>query len=224
MGFAGPVGLRGVDRIYADYEHAAGNDWIAGANRADAHVRHLDLHRDVTLPIEWADIRNAVAGDPCPCCGRPVELKRGIEVGHIFKLGTKYSESMKAVFLDENGREKPMIMGCYGIGVSRVVAACIEQPRSAQKPTKSMPFSRNWGWKCCTTTVRNAPASSSRTPISSACPPRLSWAARASPAGRWKPRTAVPGKNPLCPPRPLPTPSPASGREFLTVGRDKERP
>lgn len=127
MGFAGPVGLRGVDRIYADNELAAGNDWIAGANRADAHVRHLDLHRDVTLPIEWADIRNAVAGDPCPCCGRPVELKRGIEVGHIFKLGTKYSESMKAVFLDENGREKPMIMGCYGIGVSRVVAACIEQ-------------------------------------------------------------------------------------------------
>ena len=127
VGFAGPVGLRGVDRIYADNELAAGNDWIAGANRADAHVRHLDLHRDVTLPIEWADIRNAVAGDPCPCCGRPVELKRGIEVGHIFKLGTKYSESMKAVFLDENGREKPMIMGCYGIGVSRVVAACIEQ-------------------------------------------------------------------------------------------------
>lgn len=127
VGFAGPVGLRGVDRIYADNELAAGNDWIAGANRADAHVLHLNLSRDVTLPLEWADIRNAVAGDPCPCCGKPVELKRGIEVGHIFKLGTKYSESMKAVFLDENGKEKPMIMGCYGIGVSRVVAACIEQ-------------------------------------------------------------------------------------------------
>ncbi len=126
-GFAGPAGLKGVDRIYADNELKSGNDWIAGANKADAHVRHLNLLRDVTLPLEWVDLRNAVAGDPCPRCGRPVELKRGIEVGHIFKLGTKYSESMRAVFLDENGKERPMIMGCYGIGVSRVVAACIEQ-------------------------------------------------------------------------------------------------
>lgn len=127
VGFAGPVGLGGVDKIYADNELIAGNDWIAGANKADTHIRHLSLGRDVSLPLEWADLRNIVAGDPCPCCGKPVELKRGIEVGHIFKLGTKYSESMKAVFLDENGKEKPMIMGCYGIGVSRVVAACIEQ-------------------------------------------------------------------------------------------------
>lgn len=127
VGFAGPVGLGGVDRIYADNELIAGNDWIAGANKADTHIRHLSLGRDVSLPLEWADLRNIVAGDPCPCCGKPMELKRGIEVGHIFKLGTKYSESMKAVFLDENGKEKPMIMGCYGIGVSRVVAACIEQ-------------------------------------------------------------------------------------------------
>ncbi len=127
VGFAGPVGLGGVDRIYADNELIAGNDWIAGANKADTHIRHLSLGRDVSLPLEWADLRNIVAGDPCPCCGKPVELKRGIEVGHIFKLGTKYSESMKAVFLDENGKEKPMFMGCYGIGVSRVVAACIEQ-------------------------------------------------------------------------------------------------
>jgi len=127
VGFAGPVGLGGVDRIYADHELKAGNDWIAGANKAETHVLHLDLDRDVTLPVEWADLRNAVAGDPCPCCGKPLELKRGIEVGHIFKLGTRYSEAMKAVFLDENGKEQPMIMGCYGIGVSRVVAACIEQ-------------------------------------------------------------------------------------------------
>ena len=127
VGFAGPVGLQGVDRLYVDNELAAGNDWIAGANKADAHVLHLNIGRDVILPVEWADIRNAVAGDPCPCCGKPVELKRGIEVGHIFKLAIRYSEAMKAVFLDENGKEKPMIMGCYGIGVSRVVAACIEQ-------------------------------------------------------------------------------------------------
>ena len=127
VGFAGPAGLRGVDKIYADKELMAGNDWIAGANKADTHVRHLSLVRDVTLPIEWADLRNAMAGDPCPCCGHPLEIKRGIEVGHIFKLGTKYSEALHAVFLDENGKERIMIMGCYGIGVSRVVAACIEQ-------------------------------------------------------------------------------------------------
>ncbi|MCH5276637.1 MAG: proline--tRNA ligase [Desulfovibrionaceae bacterium] len=126
-GFAGPAGLKGVDRLYADNELKSGNDWIAGANRADTHVRHLSLIRDVTLPVTWADLRNAVAGDPCPRCGRPVELKRGIEVGHIFKLGTRYSDAMHAVFLDESGREQPMIMGCYGIGVSRVIAACIEQ-------------------------------------------------------------------------------------------------
>ncbi len=127
VGFAGPAGLKGVDRIYADKELKARNDWIAGANRENSHVRHLSLLRDVELPLEWADLRNTVAGDPCPCCGRPLEIRRGIEVGHIFKLGTKYSEAMHAVFLDENGRERAMIMGCYGIGVSRVVAACIEQ-------------------------------------------------------------------------------------------------
>lgn len=127
VGFAGPAGLKGVDKIYADKELRAGNDWIAGANKADAHVRHLSLIRDVELPLEWADLRNAVAGDPCPCCGKALEIKRGIEVGHIFKLGTKYSDAMHAVFLDENGKERNMIMGCYGIGVSRVVSACIEQ-------------------------------------------------------------------------------------------------
>ena len=127
VGFAGPAGLKGVEKIYADKELKAGNDWIAGANKTDKHVRHLSLIRDVELPIEWADLRNAVAGDPCPECGKPLEIKRGIEVGHIFKLGTKYSEALHATFLDENGKERIIVMGCYGIGVSRVVAACIEQ-------------------------------------------------------------------------------------------------
>ncbi len=126
-GFAGPAGLKGVEKIYADKELMAGNDWIAGANKADTHVRCLSLVRDVELPLEWADLRNAAVGDICPCCGKPLEIKRGIEVGHIFKLGTKYSDAMHAVFLDENGRERNMIMGCYGIGVSRVISACIEQ-------------------------------------------------------------------------------------------------
>ncbi len=127
VGFAGPVGLRGVNRIYADHELKGGNGWIAGANKADAHTRYVDLGRDVALPIVWADVRNAVAGDPCPRCGKPLDIKRGIEVGHIFKLGTKYSEAMRAIYLDEAGKEQLMIMGCYGIGVSRVIAACIEQ-------------------------------------------------------------------------------------------------
>ncbi len=127
VGFAGPAGLKGVESIYADFELRGATDWIAGANSTGRHVAHLDLARDVELPIVWADLRNAVAGDPCPCCGRPLEIKRGIEVGHIFKLGTKYSEALHAVFLDETGKEQTMIMGCYGIGVSRVVAACIEQ-------------------------------------------------------------------------------------------------
>jgi prolyl-tRNA synthetase len=116
-----------VDKIYADKELKACNDWIAGANKTDKHVRHLSLIRDVELPIEYVDLRNAVAGDPCPECGKPLEIKRGIEVGHIFKLGTKYSEALRATFLDENGKERIIVMGCYGIGVSRVVAACIEQ-------------------------------------------------------------------------------------------------
>ena len=127
VGFAGPAGLKGVDKIYADKELKACNDWIAGANKTDKHVRHLSLIRDVELPIENVDLRNAVAGDPCPECGKPLEIKRGIEVGHIFKLGTKYSEALRATFLDENGKERIIVMGCYGIGVSRVVAACIEQ-------------------------------------------------------------------------------------------------
>ena len=124
-GFA--TALKGVDKIYADKELKACNDWIAGANKTDKHVRHLSLIRDVELPIEYVDLRNAVAGDPCPACGKPLEIKRGIEVGHIFKLGTKYSEALRATFLDENGKERIIVMGCYGIGVSRVVAACIEQ-------------------------------------------------------------------------------------------------
>jgi len=126
VGFAGPVGLKDVKHIIADHELNSSNDWVAGANKKDTHVMHINLHRDAKI-TKWADIRNAVANDPCPECGKALELKKGIEVGHIFKLGTKYSEAMKAVYLDEHGIENPIIMGCYGIGVSRVIAACIEQ-------------------------------------------------------------------------------------------------
>ncbi|MBF0481997.1 MAG: proline--tRNA ligase [Desulfovibrionaceae bacterium] len=124
-GFAGPVGL-GVDTIYADQELCAGLEWICGANKADTHLRRVNLKRDVGL-TGFADLRSVAEGDRCPGCGEQLTLRRGIEVGHVFKLGTKYSESMKALFLDETGVERPMIMGCYGIGVSRIVAAAVEQ-------------------------------------------------------------------------------------------------
>ncbi|UIJ39376.1 proline--tRNA ligase [Desulfobaculum bizertense] len=126
VGFAGPVGLKQVKRIIADSELMAANDYVAGANKADTHVLHLDLARDANVEA-FIDLRMITDADPCPHCGGALELPKGIEVGHVFKLGTKYSKSMNATFLDENGREQVMIMGCYGIGVSRVVASCIEQ-------------------------------------------------------------------------------------------------
>lgn len=125
VGFAGPVGLK-IERVYADNELQGATDWVTGANKGDTHLRHVDLQRDANITA-YADLRQITLSDPCPQCGGRIELPRGIEVGHVFKLGTKYSEAMKATFLDENGKEKVMIMGCYGIGVSRVVAACIEQ-------------------------------------------------------------------------------------------------
>lgn len=125
VGFAGPVGLK-VARVYADNELQGATDWVTGANKGDTHLRHVDLGRDANITA-YADLRMITLADPCPHCGGRIELPKGIEVGHVFKLGTKYSEAMKATFLDENGKEQVMIMGCYGIGVSRVVAACIEQ-------------------------------------------------------------------------------------------------
>jgi len=124
LGFAGPVGL-GIE-IYADQELQNGTDYVVGANKLDAHFLHCDLKRDVQVK-DFLDLRNITAEDPCPKCGSRLSLTKGIEVGHIFKLGTKYSLALKATFLDEQGQEKPMVMGCYGIGVSRVLAASIEQ-------------------------------------------------------------------------------------------------
>ncbi|CAG0998235.1 partial prolyl-tRNA synthetase, partial [Anaerolineae bacterium] len=123
VGFAGPVKL-GVP-IYADFNVRGMDDAVAGANEADAHLKHVNASRD--FRAVYADIRNAASGDRCPRCSGTFEIKRGIEVGHIFKLGTKYSEAMGARFLDEEGREQVMIMGCYGIGVGRTAAASIEQ-------------------------------------------------------------------------------------------------
>lgn len=124
-GFAGPVGLKDV-RIIADYGLLGGTNMITGGNEKDAHVINVNFDRDFTVN-EFADIRLADEGDSCPRCGKPLSITRGIEVGHIFKLGTKYSKAMNAVYLDEDGKSIEMVMGCYGIGVGRTVAAAIEQ-------------------------------------------------------------------------------------------------
>ncbi|CCO22456.1 proline--tRNA ligase [Maridesulfovibrio hydrothermalis] len=125
VGFAGPVGLK-VERIFADHELCSSTDWIAGANKGDTHIQHLSLGRDCKIE-KFADLRVITESDPCPECGAKIEFTKGIEVGHVFKLGSKYSKAMEAVFLDENGKTQPMVMGCYGIGVSRIVASAIEQ-------------------------------------------------------------------------------------------------
>jgi prolyl-tRNA synthetase len=129
VGFAGPVGFRG--RLIADYGIRLVTDGVAGANKLDTHLIHVDPGRDFK-PEAYVDVRKAFAGDPCPRCGKPMAYSRGIEVGHTFKLGTRYSSSMKATYLDDGGQAQTMVMGCYGIGVSRVVAACIEQSHDEQ--------------------------------------------------------------------------------------------
>ena len=126
VGFAGPKGLPSDMTVVADYSVAHMKDFVAGANERDAHFVGLNWKRDVELP-QLHDLRVITEKDPCPRCGGKIEIKRGIEVGHIFKLGTKYSEAMGATFLDSNGKEQPIIMGCYGIGIGRTVAAAIEQ-------------------------------------------------------------------------------------------------
>ena len=123
-GFAGPVGVK--VRVIADYSILDLVDMVTGANREDYHLKNVNLGRDFTVE-SFADLRVVQPGDACPRCGGEIKFARGIEVGHVFKLGTKYSKAMKAVYLDRDGKEKTMIMGCYGIGIGRTVAACIEQ-------------------------------------------------------------------------------------------------
>jgi prolyl-tRNA synthetase len=123
-GFAGAVGIQA--RVIADYSLLGMSDCVMGANREDYHLRHVKPGRDFPI-ADYADLRIIRESDPCPRCGREVRFARGIEVGHVFKLGTKYSKAMKAVFLDQSGKEKIMVMGCYGIGIGRTVAATIEQ-------------------------------------------------------------------------------------------------
>jgi len=124
-GFAGPVGL--TVKIIADLAVSGMRNFVTGANAGDLHLKNVNFERDFTVAAS-ADIRNVVLGDPCPRCDSgTLEMWRGIEVGHVFKLGTKYSKAMKATYLDADGKEQVIFMGCYGIGIGRTVAACIEQ-------------------------------------------------------------------------------------------------
>ncbi len=125
VGFAGPIGLRGV-RILADHAIKGLRNVVVGANRADTHYVDTNWDRDFTVD-QFADLRNAQAGDPSPRGSGLLTLAKGIEVGQVFLLGTKYSKSMNATILDDQGKERLAIMGCYGIGVGRTAAAAIEQ-------------------------------------------------------------------------------------------------
>jgi len=128
-GSLGPVGLN--ISVIADRSAAHLGDFVCGANSDGKHLKGVNWGRDCAEPVV-ADLRNLVAGDPCPDGKGTARIARGIEVGHIFQLGDKYSRAMNATVLDENGKETPMMMGCYGIGVSRVVAAAIEQNHDDQ--------------------------------------------------------------------------------------------
>ncbi|MDD2684744.1 MAG: proline--tRNA ligase [Gallionella sp.] len=143
-GFLGPVGIdRSKTRVIADRTVAAMSDFVAGSNKPKFHTAGINWGRDLPEPDLVADIRNVITGDTSPDGKGTLELCRGIEVGHIFQLRTKYSEALSASFLDENGKAQIMEMGCYGIGVSRIVAAAIEQnfdERGITLPAGMAPF------------------------------------------------------------------------------------
>ena len=124
VGFAGPIGIK-VDILLVDEEVANMYNFIVGANKTGYHLENVNYGRDFEGTV--GDFRNVTAGEKCPDCGGTVTIARGTEVGHIFKLGTKYSKAMNANFIDEDGKEKPFVMGCYGIGVTRTMASIIEQ-------------------------------------------------------------------------------------------------
>ena len=131
-GYLGPIGLKKSVTVVADREVAVMADWVCGANKKDFHITGVNWGRDLPEPDIVADLRNAVAGDPSPDGQGQLAIERGIEIGHIFYLGTKYSAAMNATFLDEDGKPKPFQMGCYGIGITRLPAAAIEQNHDAR--------------------------------------------------------------------------------------------
>ncbi|MBU0759762.1 MAG: proline--tRNA ligase [Candidatus Omnitrophica bacterium] len=125
LGFSGPVGLKNV-RIIADNSVQGLVNFVTGANKKDKHFINVNLDRDFGVVKEETDLRMVTDKDMCPNCGKNIKIEHAIEMGHVFKLGLKYSKSMKAEFLDEDSKLKPVVMGCYGIGVNRIMAAAIE--------------------------------------------------------------------------------------------------
>ena len=143
-GYLGPIGTRKAVKVVADRTVAMMSDFVCGANEADHHYTGVNWGRDLPEPDLVADIRNVVEGDPSPDGKGTLSIQRGIEVGHVFYLGTKYSEAMSATYLDETGKPRLMEMGCYGIGVTRLLGAVIEQnhdERGIVWPTAMAPFS-----------------------------------------------------------------------------------
>jgi prolyl-tRNA synthetase len=126
-GYLGPIGLKKPVQIVVDRDVAVMSDWVCGANEPDFHMTGVNWGRDLPEPMRVADLRNVVAGDASPDGQGVLAIERGIEVGHVFYLGTKYSQAMNATFLDQNGKPQFMEMGCYGIGITRLPAAAIEQ-------------------------------------------------------------------------------------------------
>lgn len=124
MGFSGPVGLKNI-KLIADHAVESLTNFVVGANQADTHLINANLNRDFKV-TQFADVRLLKEDEPCPRCGTPLKISTGIEVGHVFKLGTKYSKLLGALFLDEKGERQPVVMGCYGIGAGRIIAALIE--------------------------------------------------------------------------------------------------
>jgi prolyl-tRNA synthetase len=129
-GYIGPD-FEGATYVVADPLVGEERGWVTGANEEDYHVRHAVLGRDFHVDL-WADLVGVVSGDPCPRCGSDLSVDRGIEVGHVFQLGTKYSEALDARYTDDAGADHPMTMGCYGIGVSRIVTAVVEEHHDEQ--------------------------------------------------------------------------------------------
>ncbi len=128
-GSIGPINLKGF-KIYADKRLDGGNNFVSGANKTDFHITGIDLSRDAKID-SYVDLRTVLPGESCTGCGNPLRVVKAIELGHVFKLGTKYADSLEATFLDEQGEAKPIIMGSYGIGVERVIACLIEQSNDA---------------------------------------------------------------------------------------------
>jgi prolyl-tRNA synthetase len=130
VGFAGPVGLKEKIPVWADRDVEFLRNSVTGANQADAHLINVNPGRDYEVQ-RYVDLRNAQDRDPCPRCSARLSLRHAIEVGHVFKLGTKYSEALDARFLDDQERQHPIVMGCYGIGINRIIAGLIETSHDA---------------------------------------------------------------------------------------------